>query len=350
MITPFLARRAKHACVVSTLMIAAAVPGVQAMTLDDYLIVGKLVNDTALDVSNYELGRVSAAPGSAPAVTGVGVGPTISNDPTYDGNVAIVKTTGEVKLSDVNVYADRGVDCAGSYSVCSDSGSNFSNSDYDQAPGAPGLSAIGLGNGVSQNVDLSAVTGSLATAKSSILGYGPGDITGSISTSSGDINSDQTVFLNSGLNVLDFSGLSSGTDITVKANLIFQGAADAFAVVLVPDDSLFKTSQGNLLIGNGGIGLNNVVIVSLATGNDAHFDLSNTLINGVALWDIGADMGNMSLDNVSGCTQLVAGDVDIQNVRLSRCGFDATLVPVPAAAWLFGSALVGLIGWRRRFS
>jgi hypothetical protein len=100
-----------------------------------------------------------------------------------------------------------------------------------------------------------------------------------------------------------------------------------------------------LVIGNGGIGLNNVLIV----GDDSsqqQFDISNTNINGVALWDLSGGDSNLSVDNMSGCTQLVGSDVDISNVRLSRCAFDASVIPIPGAVWLFGSA-IGLLGWFR---
>jgi len=319
-----------------------------ATSVGDYLIVGYESGTTAVDVSNYELGRVSALPGSAPAVTSPGVAPTVSTTPTYDGNVAIIDTTGEVKLSNVDVYADRGVDCSGTYSNCTDDGDNLSNSQYDEASGAA-QRAIGLSpDGINQTQDLSGVTNGIDAVATFLSGLSAGDITGSITTSSGNITTDQTVFLSSGLNILDFSGVGSN-DISLQANLIFQGGSDAFAIALVPDGSAFLTSNGNLVIGNGGIGLNNVLLVS--TDDTLSFDLSNTIINGVALWDLGAlsnSSVNMSLDNVGGCTQLVGGDVDIQNVNLSRCAFDTTVVPVPAAVWLFGSGLIGLVGIARR--
>ena len=333
----------KHGLTAVVLVGMTVFSNAQASTLSDYLIVGQYVNDTAVDVSNYELGRVSALAGSAPTVNWPGVGPTVSTTATYDGNVAITKSSGTVKLSDVDVYADLGIDCAASYNNCTDTGSNLSNSRYDAALGAPGLTSIGNGNGVNGGVGMATVMSDIATAKAVISAL---SATASIPTTSGDITSDTIVNLSSGLNVLDFSG-TGGSDITVKANLIFQGGLDAVAVVLVNDGAIFKTSQGNLVIGDGGIDLDNVVIVSQNDGTGANFDLSNTIINGVALWDLGDGMSNMSLDNVTGCTQLVGDDVDIQNVRLSRCAFDATAIPVPPAIWLFGSAL-GLLGWSRR--
>ena len=321
-----------------------------AASVVDYLIVGQEIDTTAVDVSNFELGRVSALAASAPTDFGtVGVGPSVSNTPTYDGNVAIIDATGQVKLSNIVVYADRGIDCTGSYDTCTDEGSNFSNSQYDEGPGIPGLRPIGPNpDGVNENQDLTGVSNQINDVNTYVNGLDDDDITGTINTTGGDINSDQVISLSSGLNILDFD-VSMGTDITVKSNLIFDGAADAFAIVLVPDGSAFKTSQGNLLIGDGGILLFSVLIVS--TDSNKGFDLSNTNINGVSLWDLGslADMSlNMSLDNVSGCTQLVGGDVDIQNVRLSNCGFDVTVIPLPPAVWLFGTGLLGLVGMARR--
>lgn len=310
---------------------------VHSASLSNYLIVGQYVNDTTVDASSFELGRVANLSNGGPAVSPPGVSPTVSNTPTYDAEVAIIETSGEVKFSNMNLFATSGVDCAGTYNACTDSGSNFSNTNYNG-------SAISSSNGVNSNVDMTGIISEITTVRNWVAGL---STTASIVTTSGDINSDTIVNLSSGLNVLDFSG-TGGNDITVKADLIFQGGANAYAVVLVNSGANFKTSNGNLVIGNGGIGLNNVVIISRNDGTDGNFDLSNTTINGVALWDLGLDtQNNMSLDNVSGCTQLVGDDVDIQNVRLNRCAFNTSVVPVPAAAWLFVSGL-GLLGWMRR--
>ena len=280
--------------------------------------------------------------GSAPAVSSPGVAPTVSTTPTYDGNAAVTMTDGTVKLSDVNVYADSGIDCAGSYADCTVSGTNFSNSFYDDAAGGSPLRSFSNGDGVNENQDFTTVNTQLTAVKNFIAGLTGGDITGTISTTSGDVLTDTTVNLSSGLNILTFDTTS---DITVKANLIFQGMADAFAIVLVQDGQNFGTSQGNLVIGDDGIGLNNVLIVA-NDGSQSQIDISNTIVNGVALWDLSGGDSNLSVDNMTGCTQLVGSDVDIQNVRLSRCGFDVSVIPVPGAAWLFGSAL-GLLGWVR---
>ena len=323
----------------TAVVLLAAVGTVQAATLDDYLIVGRYVNDTAVDTSNYELGKISDLDaGNYEEVRDPGVGPSVGQ--SDDARIAILDTSGTVKMSDVNVYGtgSTGIDCAGSYNNCTDSGGNLSNTTYNG-------SAMNDANGVDGNVNMDELNATIDLAATWVAGLSN---TGSIATSDGKITGDLTVNLSAGLNVLDFSG-TNGNDVLVEnGSLIFQGGADDYAVVLVDADSNFLTSNGNLVIGNGGIGLNNVVIVSQRQGTDANFGISNSYINGVALWDLGGDVqNNMSLDNVIGCTQLVGDDVDIQNVRLQQCAFNTSVIPIPAAAWLFGSG-IAVLGWLRR--
>ena len=380
---------------VGILLCGSTFSSAQASSLNDYLLVGQFINDTGVDVSNYELGRVGALAASAPTDFGTvnsvsGIGPTLDtpfvddadqdwgyNNTTgnaqYDGNVAITSATGTVKLSDVNIYADRGIDCPGLFSTCtngtsettsanSDIDGTGSNNQYDDAQGGNGLRTLGPrpfgvtgedGVNANESVRLAGVQSEIETVRTFVTGLDANSITNFIMTKdggSGDIEVDTLVDAGPGLSIWTFD---SGTnDITVKANLIFNGGPNTFILVLVNDGALFKTSQGNLIIGDGGIGLNNVMIASRnpsLSSTVANIDLSNSNINGVSLYDVGTGgigMSNLSADNVSGCTQFVGNDVDIQNVRLSRCAFNTSVIPVPAAAWLFGSALLGL-GWVR---
>jgi hypothetical protein len=314
--------------------------------IDPYLLIGQssIVSPAVGASSQLELGAYTNIATSAPAVTAPGVSPTVGV--SYDGNVAITASNGTINLQDINVYAGIGIDCAASFNVCTDSGSFFSNTNYDDAAGGSGLRPISEGDGVNGGVDMSGVLADIAAAKTAISGLGP--VTQSIATSSGVINSNTTVNLASGLNIVGFSGVGSNDISLQNANLIFQGGDDAFAVVLVPDVSNFLVSQANIVIGNGGIGLNNVVFVSLKEDNDSHFNFSNSIINGVAFWDLGMSDGAIDFDNVEGCTQLVGDVITLQDVSLARCGFvSQAVVPVPPAVWLFGSAL-GLLGWIRR--
>ena len=338
--------------------LGSAAPGAPAATLsfvttnlNDYLLVGQISSADATAVaisSQLELGRVSQLPGSAIAVSSPGVSAAVSATPTYDGNVAITNSSGTVNMQDINVYADTGIVCAASYTVCTDSGSFFSNTNFDDAAGGLGLRPIANGDGVTGGVDLSGVTGEIAAAKTDLASLGAADVT--IPTSSGLISTDTVVNLSAGVNVVRFGGVG-GNDVSLNnANLIFQGGADAIAVVLLPDTSNFLVSNGNLVIGNGGIGLNNVLIASLKEDNNAHFNLSNSIINGVALWDLGGSGGEIVFNNVGGCTQVVGDKLNFNDIYLSRCQFSVTAapIPVPPAALLFSSGLAALAWLRRR--
>ena len=323
-------------------------------TLDNYLLVSQTSLDNSLDInSSLEIGAYSSSyPGSPTAITSPGVSPIVGI--TYDGNVAITDTSGTVTMQDINVYADTGIECASSYNNCTDSGAKFSTTAYDDASGGTGLTPIGEGNGVTGNVDFTGLNTEISDAATAIGAYTTFDQL--ISTDGGTIDTDTVITLTSGLNIIGFGDTSggslsplSGSDVSLDtANLIFQGASDATAIIILPDDSNFISSNGNLLIGDGGVGLNNVLLASLTNDNDTHFSFSNSIINGVALYDLGGGDGIVNFSNVGGCTQVVGDKLTFNNVSLSQCGFSSTVVPIPAAAWLFSSGLIGLVGIARR--
>jgi len=79
------------------------------------------------------------------------------------------------------------------------------------------------------------------------------------------------------------------------------------------------------------------------------------LLSGGGAADLSAAMGTgdwLSLSSVTFGTLGTGGPygdlIDITNIVLEEGA--TSVVPVPAAVWLFGSALVGLVGWRRRQS
>jgi predicted extracellular nuclease len=80
-------------------------------------------------------------------------------------------------------------------------------------------------------------------------------------------------------------------------------------------------------------------------GNPVSFNDSNTDILSIARILNGIDTDNNALDFQSGCvtpgTANIAGSGDCSMAAVSA-------VPVPAAAWLFGSGLIGLVGLARR--
>ena len=180
------------------------------------------------------------------------------------------------------------------------------------------------GNGLTGSVDLSALNAELAAAKATIpmlnsvdnpnasfgrIDLGASFSDGSIDKSmhlsdkgfgvSGDISatassaSDGGTFTitlqNTGLTVIDFD-VAAGKDITVSNyNLVIDGPAGAHALLRVPDGSSFLTSQGNVLAGNGGIGLKAIIIATLNTVEETHFSIQNSVINGIGAVPYGRD-------------------------------------------------------------
>ena len=106
--------------------------------------------------------------------------------------------------------------------------------------------------------------------------------------------------------------------------ILIQGGAGDSVIFRVPDDANMLVTQTAILVGDGGIGLNNVMFYSDKPDNNTHFSLSNVVLNGIAFWDLSMfpDPSEIGLNNVQGCTQLVGNKINTgQNVRLTRCAF-----------------------------
>ena len=282
-----------------------------------------------------------------------------------DGNIAIVSPDGVFNLQDVGVYADPniGIQCAQGVAGCDDGTQNSFFNDPNQFPNtfdtntqtgvdvnpndADQSTRIDEPNsaGVTGNIDFTALIQEVfVDAANEIMNLAQ---TGVLNTNSGTIDSDTTVNLMSGLNVIDI--LTSGNDFLLdNANLVIDGPSDAFAIFRVPDDANFLVSQANILIGDGGIGLNNVLFFSKKPDNDQHFNFSSAVLNGVAFWSVARQGGEINIDNAQGCVQLVADKVTLNNVRFTRCAFDPpNVVPVPASTIFLGTGL-GILAWSRR--
>ena len=285
---------------------------------------------------------------------------------TDDGNVAITDMAGMYNLQDVGVYADQGVQCAPSVSSC-DAGTQ--NSFFNDPNQFPNTFDTGTGTGILINpndavqstrmdapnfagvtgdVDFSVLLGELATAASVI----PSVLATSVLDLSldGKINSDTTFNLSAGLNVIDI--LTGGNDFLVQnSNFVIDGPSGAIAIFRVPNDANMLISQANILVGDSGIGLNKVVFLSVREDAAQHFNFNNTIINGVAFWDLGSFVdptmnlgGEILINNAQGCTQLIADKITLNDIRFARC---AAVVPEPRTGLLVMTGLLGLAGWRR---
>jgi len=322
-------------CAIGLLLDGSDATAFSTTQSEKYLVIGNgPVNDStggfsnvgvghAVDVGNYELGanQKTVPSPSDPTLAGnvpvlpagivpVGVG-IFAN-----GNVAVTHPAGQYTLSNVNVYADLGIHCASSVAGCDDG----SSASFFNPPGNP-IPA----NGVTGNVDFDALFDELADARTEIPALTP---TATLDTSGngGKITTDTTIDLSPGLNVIDI--VTGGNDFSLEnANLVIDGPPGAVAIFRVSSAANFKISNGNILVGDGGVGSNSVLFVSFKNDNSTHFDFSNTVLNGVSFWDLGAVGSEISVDNGQGCTQFVGDKVGLQNVRFGRCAFTASTCP-----------------------
>ena len=347
-----------------------------------YLIIGRDRVGTNQDVaaSNFELGA-NKAPVSATdnfLDNGSSGGPTLFGA-TQDipgnaapvlqgigghGNIAVTDPTGSFELQDVGVYADPGVGIriAGNDVALNQASNSFFNdpnhfpntfdmvtqtgftvnpNDAVQSTRIDPPNNNGFNSGVTFGFDHSGLTSELNAARSAINALAS---TMTLNTGGdGELDSDTTITLLSGLSVIDIS--TDDNDFLLNnMNLVIDGPADAFAIFRLPDSVNMLISNSNVLIGNSGIGLNNVLFYTDQEENDSHFSFSNTILNGVSFWSLGPTGGDINISNAQGCTQLVADIVDMDNVRFARCH---VAVPEPATLVLFG--LGAMMFLRRRF-
>jgi hypothetical protein len=233
-----------------------------------------------------------------------------------DGNVAVTHPGGVFTLSNVNLFADLGIRCAAGAAACTDGASNS----FVNPPG-PGIPA----SGVAGSQSFSGLLAELSAARAEIPGLAATAVL-DVGASGGKIDTDTTLQLAPGLNVVDL--VTGGADFLLEnANLVVDGPPGAVAIVRIDPSANFLVSNANVVVGGGGIGLNQVVFVSLRSDRATHFSVSNAVLNGVAFWDLGAGGSAVSIQNAQGCTQWIGDKVSLQDVRFSRCAFEGPVCP-----------------------
>ncbi len=375
-------KNAATMCVVGVAMAAGSSWGqaLNATETSNYLLIGMgPVNDfggrpgvgQAVNVNNFELGANKApVPSTSGFLTGgssggPGLRGNVPNIPLnaafvgtgvcYDGNIAITSTRGVFNLQDVGVYADRGIRTAGTASA-SDAGTQnsfyndpnfFPNTFTDTGPTNPGVNRntggfgvfVGPGQavqstridaprrtGVAGGVDFSELLAEVASNRAAINAQDATMIL-DLRGSGGVINSDRTIVVPAGISIIDI--LSGGNDVSLNnANLVIDGPDGARVIVRIPRSAKFNVSNGNILAGKSGIGLNAILFYSDRQDNAQHFNFNNSVVNGVAFWSVGARGGEITFNNAQGCTQLVADKINLNDVRFCRCGF----APIPCIA------------------
>ena len=339
-----------------------------SLGVDDYMVITEMAPEdgNAFIMSNSEIGAIgvngsTSPPGSLPALPG-GTERTVTSGISLDGDAAITNS-GKVSitLSNSDVHAvntgdlnpgSQGIDCDSSFNDCTDDGSQISSGNrFNQSSPTESFSTLADNNGVQGGIDLSSVTTEVTLLSGLIDGLGA---TGTRTLSGGQVNNEANAIwdysgdLFAGLNIIDIT--TSGNDFSIEnSNLTIKGDAGDTIIFRVESSAVMHVSQSNLLL-DGGIGDNNVLWYVDADEGEESFNFDNVIFQGMSLWDIDPDdlKNVVSFNNVQFCGQVVSDQVNFQNTSGSGCTFDTAAVPVPAAAWLFGSALLGLAVVKRK--
>lgn len=304
-----------------------------------YLLVGTGDADiagTTVAVSNFEIGLnletvpmpgltlvEPIPPGTRPFPLGV----------TGDGEIAITDPGGRLDFANLSIRGDLGVRCAALAATCLD---GVSNTTFNGLPFPD--------NGFTSGVSFAEILAELDVARALIPTLSRDVL---LTFPGGDWATNRQILLPAGLSVIDID--TGGNDLLLQnGNLVIDGPAGALAIFRVPRDANFLVSQAAILLGDGGIEPGSVLFHSDKPDTDAHFSFSSAAVNGVAFWDLGRSAGEVSFDNVQGCTQVIGDKLSLSDVRLTRCAFT---VPEPgegALAAAVAATLGGVVARRRR--
>jgi len=324
--------------------------------IGDYLLIGNgpVTMADAVDTNNFEFGANKAM---VPATSECGPGlagnvPALPPNtlPVFsgisgDGNVAIIKMSpdGVFNIQDVGVFADKGIEVAAPTADAGDDGTSESYFNDPQYPNTfdeiadctffagdpPMLIDDPNFAGVTANVDFTALIAELygpvgaRAVIPSLVQTDTLDVSSGLGSGGQGVIQSTTVTINlvPGLNVIDVV-TGGGVDFLLdNSNLVIDGPANSFAIIRIPFDANFIISNGNVLVGDSGMGLNNVVFYSENPQNNVHFNFDNTILNGVAFWTLEPE-GEININNSQGCTQLIADKINLNDVRFTRCAPD----------------------------
>ncbi len=354
----------------------------KAFEAAQYLIVARerVGGNTDVATNNFELGANKAPvpantdfvnnnggpslQGNVPDLPGSGIVPVFQGI-GGGGNIAVTDDEGEFELQDVGVYGDPDIGIR--VAAPDDSYNKSSNSFFNDSEHFPNTFDVNTQTGVdvnpndanqntridpsgsghpSNNVgvtygyDHTTLLSELDNARSVINGLAT-TTTLDVSGNGGKISNDTTFNASAGLNVVDID--TGDNDFLIEnANFIVDGPEDSVVIFRLPGKDNMKISNGNILLGDGGIGEHNVLFYTDQEEDDTHFDFSNAILNHVAFWSLSDAGGSIGISNAQGCTQLIADIVDLDNVRFGRCAH----APEPGSLALLG--LGGLVLLRRR--
>ena len=344
-----------------------AVEAPASTEIEKYLLIGTADNDDgeAVNVQNTEVGanRVflsdgSTAPNSsgqaAPSLKDVffqggdrwdsadavptGAAPVYTNT-AWDGNIAITNPDGQISLSDVDLFAESGIECAApTTSACKQS---VSSSKYF-ADTVPSGSGVDIENGITTNIDFQSLSAEMSSWASFIEAL-PTDvvITENIENQnakdgSGPLHTSFTDLDGNGITVIDINRGGNDFEI-VNSDWILDGSENQLYIFRILNGSNVNISNSSLLLGDGGIagGASDTPVRELGAifyhasegggSSDTVFNMNNVILNGIAMWDFNSSAKNViSVSNAQGCAQFLSAHVSMSNIRFSHCSLTQT--------------------------
>jgi len=148
-------------------------------------------------------------------------------------------------------------------------------------------------------------------------------------------------------------GVTFADDYTAEGSFVFDADLGGFNAGVYSDISITSYSANGTRFADqlGTGGLHAADRVAFSNNVDYFFGLvfESGLTNAGGSVELVPDIGNATNSVDGGCSTFIGcAAPDINNFRLITGGrVIANVVPIPAAVWLFGSALAGL-GWMRR--
>lgn len=339
----------------------------------------------------------------------VGVPDTLPGGPTlpgarplfegrdFSGNVALTGEFAEFGTSNSDVHADSniGIQCnRASVSDCINVSSTNSFFDISAAdPDNP--ENLNTGYGINAGFDPTSLTDELEDARDSIVSlgtelvldenYANNFLTNNNIKDSGAptiLDLDAIDTNNDGIAVIDIDVDGSSFNIN-NTDWILQTTNDVFAIIRMADGTGFDFSNSSVMLGDGTNNSTDVIdelgaifFMDAYKGTNTLFELSNTILGGVALWDLtdfnpnrnqllsnapsvfdpGFDEDNRTVinagQNAQGCSQFISNQVLMSDARWNRCDFaeddPGIEIPEPSTIAIFGFGLIAFGTVRRR--
>ena len=326
----------------------------------------------------------------------------------FSGEIALTSNTGEFNVSNTNIFAGTGIQCASSPSACANSISdgNFvyledspepvpdSGQELDSDSPTTGVSQFDPNPLLAELAAFEAFVSS-ATADFTITNNNLRSSNGFDNQNLKDGSNNPFVFDVAANTVTDGDGpvvFELGNDpgfvfidIDVGDNdfdlkntdIIINGGSDVTAIFRLLNGSNLVANQSTILLGDGGIGRNSpdspfvdrigaifIPIDEEADSGDTTLSFNDTVLNGIGLYDltsfkddgVATDEGTnkINIQNGQGCAQFIGSQVELENVRFNRCILGEepyerpNEIPEPSTVAALGLVAVGMLGLKKK--